>query len=332
MKLSPTGNALAVKQHNSRLVLSALKASGSATVRDLAASTGLSAPTVGTLVQELVGTGAAAEGNLVPSQGGRPSRLYRFNPVHRLALAVFTREVDGQDTVCLRVADLDGEVVAAEDHPFQPSSLADFEPLLDGLLSRFPAVAALGFGLPGIEYGGTITALDYRALVGTPILTHFEQRYRIPVLFENDVNAAVLGRGRRPGAPASEAYLYFPQKYTPGCGLRIDGRLLKGHRHFAGEVGWLPFDIRWGDATLTADPALFGEAAARVVTSLTAVVAPESVVLFGEFLTPSHLDLIAARCRTQLPRDVVPALSLATDFTADFQEGLVGLTLDRIEP
>lgn len=332
MKPIPAGNALVVKQHNSRLVLGALKGSRSATIRDLAAATGLSVPTVGSLIQDLVGIGAAAEGDLVPSQGGRPSRLYRFNAEHQLALAVFTREVEGRDTVCLRVADLYGTVLAAEDHPFQPTGLAAFEPFLDGLTARFPAIGAIGFGLPGIEYGGTITALDYRALVGAPILDHFARRYGVPVLFENDVNAAVLGRGRRPGAAASEAYLYFPQKYIPGCGLRVDGRLLKGYRHFAGEIGWLPLGVRWGDPALVDDADRFADAAARVVISLTAVVAPESVVLFGEFLTPGHLEGIADRCRRHLPAEVVPALSLITDFTTDFQEGLLGLTLDRIEP
>lgn len=324
-------NALVMKDLNTRLVRRALKLSRTATVRDLATATGLSTVTVGTILQALVAAGTAREDELVPSNGGRPSRLYRFDAQRSLVLVVLTREVAGHDTVCLRVADLYGQILEAQEVAMTPGSLAAFEPAIDALLVRYPSIRALGFGLPGIEFEGTIVALDYPGLVGAPILTHFETRYGLPVVFENDVNAAVLGRGAREGAAASEVYLYFPRKYIPGSGIRIDGRLLKGHRHFAGEVGHLPLGIGWGDPALTGSFEASCNAVALVVVSLAAVLDPESVVLFGEFLTPAHLEAVARRCRHQLPSGMVPLLSLAEDFTRDFEEGLVGLTLDVLD-
>jgi len=319
-----------LKEHNLQLVLQALKAHRRATRQQLAGATGLSMVTVAGLLQTLVAAGAAREGELVPSAGGRPSRLYEFAADKDLVLGVFTREVDGHDTLCLRVADLYGTVVDSADRPLRADSLTAFEPAIDRMLARHPAIRALGFGLPGIEVGGRIEALDYPSLVGTPILDHFGRRYGLPVLFENDVNAAVWGRGRAPDAWGTEVYLYVPRKYIPGAGIRIDGRLLKGRRHFAGEVGFLPLGLAWGDPALTEGFEAACEAVARVVVSLTAVLAPESVVVHGEFLTPAHLDRIRALGAARLPADTLPVLTQAADFSADFQTGLLALTLDLI--
>ena len=331
-KNSPSGaNALVIKDLNTRLVRQALKNARVSTVRDLAGMTGLSTVTVAGIVQALVAGGAAREGELVPSNGGRPSRLYRFDEHQASVLVLFTREIEGRDTACLRVADLYGQIVASENHPLEAGSLEAFEPFIDRMLVRFPSISALGFGLPGIEYGGTIVALDYHKLVGAPIIDHFQSRYGIPVVFENDVNAAVLGRGRQEGAATSEAYLYFPRKYPPGSGIRIEGRLLKGSRHFAGEVGFLPLGIAWGDPNLTESIEASSSAAAQVIVSLAAVLDPESVVLFGEFLTPTHLAEIRIRCRSLMPEESLPQISLTEDFTQDFQDGLVGLTLELLD-
>lgn len=332
--VSMGANALVLKDYNTRLIRQALKNARTATVRGLAVATGLSVVTVGTIVQSLVASGTAREEELVPSNGGRPSRQYSFDETQALALALFTREVDGRDTLCLRVADLYGTILEAADHPLGSASLTTFEPPIDRLLLRYPAVKALGFGLPGIEYQGTIVALDYRNLEGTQILEYFQKRYELPVVFENDVNAAVLGRGLREGESAAEteAYLYFPRKYPPGAGIRVNGQLLKGRRHFAGEISWLPLGIHWGDPALADSPEASADAIAQVVVSLTATLAPESIVLYGEFLTPAHLAVIRTLCARRLPADMVPDLTLTDDFTRDFEDGLIALTLNLIEP
>jgi hypothetical protein len=100
--------------------------------------------------------------------------------------------VKGQDTLCLRVCNLYGTVIASREGPFAAMSLSDFEPYIDEMFEEYPGIKAIGFGLPGIELGGKIVALDYQRLIGSPIIKHFESRYLVPVLFENDVNAAVL--------------------------------------------------------------------------------------------------------------------------------------------
>lgn len=325
-------NALVLKDFNTRLVRQSLKNARTATVRDLSAMTGLSLMTVSTIIQNLVASGSARETALIPSGGGRPSRLYRFDETQSLAMVLYFHEERSRNMVSIRVADLYGAIIDSEDYPLGEVSLESFEPPMERFLTRYPAIRAIGFGIPGIEYGGSIVTLDYRELVGADIVGHFGEKYGLPVIVENDVNAAALGRSLRENAADSEAYLFFPRNYPPGSGIRIGGQLIKGCRHFAGEISWLPLGIAWGTPAVTESFEASTDAISKAIVSLAAIVNPERAVLFGEFLTGDHRDAIRTLCESRLPAGMCPDIVLTEDFPADLESGLVGLTLNLIEP
>jgi hypothetical protein len=325
-------NPLQLKEYNLRVVRQALKSLQSATRQQVAAASGLSTVTVATLLQSLVDGNEAIVGDSIPSQGGRPSVLYHFNAAHSLVLVLFTRENQGQDTLYFRVADLYGSIVDSRELAATPDSLLAFEPPIGALIERHPAIKALGFCLPAIEIDGRIVATDYPALAGTDIVSHFRQKYGLPVLFENDVNAAAAGyaQGHPLGPLDTIAYLYFPQKYPPGSGLLIEGRLFRGGGHFAGEVACLPLGIDWRDPELYRSLEDSSLAVARVIASLASVINPRGVILQAEFLGDRHLEAIRAHCARLLPEAALPELLISTDFSADLQAGIVSLTLDRL--
>jgi predicted NBD/HSP70 family sugar kinase len=300
----------------------------------LATASGLSIVTVAGILGQLVASGEAREVDLVPSAGGRPSRQFEFNADHALVLVTLARESQGRDTVSFRVANLYGHCLATEDVPMTPQSLGDFEPWLDAMMARYPHIRGLGFGLPGMEVEGRIVALDYNALVGAPILDHFQRRYGLPVHFENDVNAAVAGWAKRfPNRVGSACvYLYFPEKYPPGAGLLIEGRLWRGRRRFAGEVAFVPLDVPWGEPRLYTDFDALCRAIARVIAAVCAVINPDTVVLSGEFLTGTHQEAIEDVCRRLLPANALPQTVLSQEFSLDFQAGLIETTLALLEP
>ncbi|HWR12768.1 MAG TPA: ROK family protein [Rectinemataceae bacterium] len=328
------GNPLVMKEINTNLVRRVLRAQRSATRQQLAAATGLSIVTVAAIAGQLILAGEAREGDQIPSNGGRPSRLVEFNADYAKVLALFAHEIAGKDRLSLRVANLYGECVDAGEEETAPESLAAFEPLIDRMLAKHPSIKAIGFGLPGIESGGTIVALDYRPLIGAPIIEHFRLKYGLLVLFENDVNSAVMGCCRRQSIDAHETvvYLYVPRKYPPGAGIRIGGKLFKGRNNFAGEVAHLPLGIGWGQ------PELYGSfdriclAIAKLIVALASVINPDKVILHGEFLGRDHMKAIADICGRDLPVDVAPRLEVSENFTLDFQTGLIEETLTLLEP
>lgn len=59
----------------------------------------------------------------------------------------------------------------------------------------------------------------------------------VPVLAENDANAAAIGEARRGAASGSQDVLYITVSTGIGAGLVLGGQIYRGSRGFAGEVG-----------------------------------------------------------------------------------------------
>lgn len=320
-----------LKAANTSRVRSALKASKTATVRELAGSTGLSQVTVAAALHALVASGVALVGELVPSGGGRPSTAYHFRSDRALLLVAHGQEIGGLDHLRVRVVDLYGAILWKDDHRCDFRSLSSLEPFLDAVLEQFPSIGAMAFGLPGVEQGGAIVAMDYPELVGTRFVDHFQARYQKPVVIENDVNAAVLGTQNAQSSEI-EVYLYAPLKYPPGAGIRVGERLLKGAHGFAGEISWLngranswvPFTPETEDQWM--------ETLSRTCQSLMVTVDPHRIVVWSEALDESRMALLQSHCERALPPWVKPRFIRARSFGEDVARGIATLGLELLEP
>lgn len=328
-----SANALVMKDYNVNLVRRTLKQKREATKQQIAEATGLSTVTVGTILHRLIEDQVVLDVGLVASMGGRPAQLFRFNDNYAHVLALFTHEQDGADRVYVRVANLNGICIDQADAPLSTVELHTFESYVDAALARFPTIRAIGFGLPGVELDGRILAADYPALTGTAFQVHYQERYQLPVIVENDVNAASIGYCRRHQieSEAAAVYLYFPQKYPPGGGICIKGRLYKGHSHYAGEIAGMPLGIDWHDPTLYESAERTCEAIATVIHAISLLLNPHSIALYGAFLTDAHLRTIERRCADRQPASSIPHLSLAADFTLDYQQGIIEEALALLE-
>jgi hypothetical protein len=290
--------------------------------------------TVGTVLGALAQSGEAIEAELLSPQGGRPARRYRFNENRAQALALFPHEEGGRDILHLRVANLFGECIHAEDSEIDSLSVDSFEPFIDGAISEYPAIGALGLGLPGVESEGKVVCNDYPALVGSSLSGRFGDRYGLPVVVENDVNAAALGYCRREGvsAGAAMAYLYFPKKHPPGMGICVGGGLYRGKSGYAGEVGSIPLGIDWGAPGLYASPEARSRAIGLVLAAVAALLNPGIAILHGEFLEEADIGAIEAECARWVPHNALPSIGISRDFSLDYQNGLFEETLALMEP
>jgi predicted NBD/HSP70 family sugar kinase len=329
-----SGNALTMREVNLNLIRRALKARRQATKQQLAEWTGLSLMTVGTLMQQLVESGEAYETEQAPSSGGRPAHRFCFNEAYAHVLTLFTYEQEGRDLLNLRIANLYGENVWASDEEPGEIRLETFAPRIDACLLRVPTIRALGFGLPGFEVDGKIVALDYPALVGERLNEYYAQRYRLPVIFENDVNAAALGYCQRHNVSDEETlvYVYFPVRYPPGAGICLEGRLYRGSSNFAGEISHLPLGVDWHDPALYCSAERFAPALARVIVAVSSLLNPQRIVLHGEFLDEAALSTIRQLSAEALPPTALPRLALSEDFSGDYQAGMITETLACLEP
>lgn len=311
-------------------VLRALKGMGRATKQQLAQATGLSVMAVGTAVDQLLAKGRILCQGRAAGTGGRPAAEYGYHAGYAHALILCAWEQHGRDSLHLRTVDLMGNCVHSATHPLEHVQLGAFVPEIEAVLEQDKSVAALGFGLPGTQRLGRLVTSDYAGLLGTEFAAYYRQRFSMPVVLENDVNAAALGYCSLRGKPdATVCYLYFPRHYGPGAGLVLAGRRFCGARGLAGEIGRLLPGTDW--------QAFSWEAflpACRVVAACAGAAAafldPEEIVLCGEALGPAHLEQVRRQCAKMLAGPP-PRFTLAENFLEDYTAGVASQTLEALE-
>src|SRR5690606_14938095 len=103
-------------------------------------------------------------------------------------------------------------------------------------------VGSVAIGVPVAVQNGRIFYIPgYDEFEGFDVKQFFENRFRIPVVVENDMNAAVLGfsHGKKTIDNPSYIYLYLGQN-GPGAGYMINGDVVRGKSFFAGEISFVP--------------------------------------------------------------------------------------------
>jgi predicted NBD/HSP70 family sugar kinase len=211
---------------------------------ELIEGTGLSAPTVGSLVSELIDLGVVLDRGAGPSSGGRrPSRM-EFNARYGYVAGIDL----GPTRTRLAVADLRGDPVAHRIVP-TPCSLAPASLLariasgLRALMkdARVPVarLLAVGAGAPGAvdTHHGTVgMAPNLRGWAAVPMRDVLQRALGAPVIVENDVNLALLGEHWRGAARGHATCAFIFVGTGIGAAILIDGHLHRGHHFMAGEI------------------------------------------------------------------------------------------------
>ncbi|MDD3430148.1 MAG: ROK family protein [Oscillospiraceae bacterium] len=325
------GNALTMKEVNRGLVQNALQSLKRATKKQLAQHTGLSVVTVNSVLKQLILQKEVFEEHTVPSAGGRPAQLYCYNPNNRYIAVLFGHMLNTYCTLELRVYNLFKECVFAASEETQEVHIESFVSMLDSAAERY-TIAAIGFGLPGAEENGNIYLNDFQAIVGVEFLNYYHVKYQVPVVYENDLNAAVLGYYSTMAQPVSNVVgICFPATCPPGAGIVIDGKIYKGSHNFAGEVSNVPVGVDWNTldyANLEAVQA----AVAKLTAAVCSILAPQKIILYGTFFTPQVCMAVTTQCVQQLNHLFVPEIEFSRNFIRHFEIGIAKHTLEQMEP
>jgi glucokinase len=99
---------------------------------------------------------------------------------------------------------------------------------------------ALGLGCPGVIHPGTGALVDETPHLALPrdfpIRAQLEQATGLPVAADNDANCAALGEHGAGAARGARVALVITVGTGVGCGIVIDGRVLRGAWGGAGEI------------------------------------------------------------------------------------------------
>jgi glucokinase len=108
------------------------------------------------------------------------------------------------------------------------------------------AVAAVGFGIPCLidSSSGIAVSSTHLPIAGVPFARLMSERLGLPAFVDNDANLALLAEHGRGAARGAGNALMLTLGTGIGGGVVIDGRLYRGSRGAAGELGHM---IVWAD-------------------------------------------------------------------------------------
>jgi len=123
-------------------------------------------------------------------------------------------------------------------------TLAQVSDFFNAASARHGAFAAMGIGSfgpvelnPAAANYGCITHTPKAGWRDTPIVDFFTREFGVPIGFETDVNAALLGELAEGAAQGCQHAIYITFGTGIGAGICVDGKLLQGRAH--PEVGHL---------------------------------------------------------------------------------------------
>lgn len=227
------------REVNRRSVLHAVASGAAVTRADLARLTGLTRPTISSLIDQLVTDGLVVEAGQGPSAGGKRPTLLAIDSGARQIIAVDV----SSDPVVSVLSDLAGTVLATRTAPATAvgDELVDaITELITALASEATApLAGVGVGTPGLVHAdGTVVEAANLGWHDRLLGLELQERTQLPVWVANDADAAALVEfGRLPEGRDGLALVRIGAGI--GAGFVLGGRPYGGGRAAAGEIGHL---------------------------------------------------------------------------------------------
>ncbi|MGB8955167.1 MAG: ROK family protein [Tumebacillaceae bacterium] len=148
-------------------------------------------------------------------------------------------------------------IVLPTDIELQPAEMidricAELEGLVDRAGIALDELLGIGIGAPGpldAKKGLIACPPNLPGWTDVPIVETMQGRYALPVVLENDANAATLAEKWIGAAQESDHFVYVTVSTGIGAGLYLDGKLVSGSRGNAGDIGHIVIDPARGTCT-----------------------------------------------------------------------------------
>ncbi|WP_211236634.1 ROK family transcriptional regulator [Arthrobacter castelli] len=218
--------------------------SGLTTISALAARLQVSRSTVTERVDLLIKHGLLRTDGEALAGRGRPATSFVFNPASHVIL---TAQLGIQGTR-IAVTDLAGTVLRGRTMKLDLSVgpevgldflLAEFRALLDEADRSIHQIHGIGIGIPGIvelEMIKDQSTEEFGLWIDYPVARQTSEAFGAPVYLDHDVNLLALGEHAAHWSDAG-VFLCIKVGTAIGCGIVINGQVIRGGAGHSGEIG-----------------------------------------------------------------------------------------------
>ncbi len=239
-------NAERSRSHNRQVVLGRVRSAGETGRAEIARASGLSTQAVSNIIADLLAEGLIVEKGRRAGGRGLPAVQYGLNPTGGFALGIEIRP----DAVFAALLNLCGETVAAERRSLDAADRASVTAAVLDLRREIemqagtvaPRLMGAGIVMPG-PFGDTGIRGDGSDLAiwdDTQPEQWFSEALDLPVLVENDANAACIAERVSGVAQGLDTYAFLYFGTGLGLGIVHGGQLMAGAFGNAGEIGHIP--------------------------------------------------------------------------------------------
>ena len=249
MPKNHTADQESIRKVNTSLVLNALRLHAPISRAELANITKLNRSTISNIVNVLIEDGLVLELDAMESKIGRPGIALALRPEGGAVIGV---EI-GVGFTSVILTDFVANILWREWVDCSPTKpqieiIAEAEGLIDQAISfaeeKHLRALGIGLGVPGlvnVQKGELLFApnLSWRDV---PLRLMWNQRFHLPLYIENEANLGALGEYYFGVGRDVDNFIFLSSGVGLGGGVIIDGKLFKGGRGFAGEIGHIQRD------------------------------------------------------------------------------------------
>lgn len=346
-----------LKEVNQNIIDRLIIDKGPLTKPQIASLTGLSLPTVNKIVDRLVKENKVCKIGFADNGVGRRAQLYQTNEDSGNVLTVYISQ--GTMTCCVVnmvgvviyrfSVNLNGEKNASE------TLIASIERMKQNCIA--PPIA-IGVGLPGVvDQRGVVSCIpSIPEWEGICLHEELAKVFDIPSYVENNAKLTAIGFYNTQLKPKYRDVVYLYIGKGISSGVILDTKLYKGFSSFAGELGYMVVDDRYGinqqgvgdleqhlaqlirdyrseqhpGAAMMIRTQLL-DLLAKLIVNYICVLNPEVVVLRGSIMTNELLEELRERILHFVPERCLPQLLIDTSEFSSIK-GIVAACRQFISP
>ena len=321
-----------VKEQNKQRLRKLLRDMGWCEKSQLARASGLSFPTVSSLLKELMEQKEVISEQNGISSGGRPAVSYKLNPSYRyaacsilecgkLSILIYDydlRPVAGQELSGFHWVEKKGYTAAhLEMELGEEITLSEFGNIFLEIKEKYSPLCQIAIGIPGVIQGGVITFLPiYPRLEKQDMKKYLEEVSGAEVFLENDVNSMSLAEKEE---HPDMIHIMIMGKCI-GSAILLNGQLVRGAHGGAGELEMIYRER---------EPSV--EHLVNLIRIIQSILDLPVIIFSGEDAKEKLLMEVRKRLPGELPEERIPQILSKENYMELYKKGLEGMIRERWE-